>query len=701
MSRVLGGRYEILEKIGEGGMSVVYKAKCRLLHRYVAIKILKPEFLDDSSFIESFRRESQAAASLSHPNIVNIYDVGLEGKNIHYIVMEYVDGKTLSSIIAQEGRLSDYDTIQISKQIASALALAHENHIIHRDVKPHNILVTSDGTAKITDFGIAKAVNSKTLVAPGAIMGSVHYFSPEQARGGYVDGKSDIYSLGIVMYEMITGRVPFDGDNPVAVAMMQINDPITPPSKYAPRMSKSLEKIILKATEKYQVNRFSDAEELVEALESIDLDAEEELMAQNQEQGAFSEEENPQEGLGMAALAAAGYGGEGPASSETLVMGKDYEQELLQEQEEYEEEPDQEPEVRELPQEADMSQNEKAKKKGKKAKKPKGKTRVSKGKLFGVIFGIVAAFFASYFLWNFISTNSEPVTVPNVVGENYEDAQRMLEEMGLEMEIIDRVYDDQAEVGEVTSQSPNMGDRVKKGFTIKVSICQGQGQTNIPNVVGKSYDEAVLAITEAGYQLGDVSYEDNEAEKDTVLSQDPDSESQGGPETKIDLVLSSGKEPATMPNVVGKQKSSAQSQLNGLGVSDITFQYEYSDDIEEGVVMEQSVSEGARIDEDTSVQLVVSQGMDPAKAAAGQSGGETQTVPLRLDYTKSPNEVFRIKINMTQDGTVTMVHDEVHYKSDDGETIDVTGSGTATITVYYDDKLTYEGKLNFETGEFQ
>ncbi len=231
-SKVLAGRYELFEKIGEGGMSVVYKAKDRLLNRFVAIKVLKPEFIKDRKFIESFRRESQAAASLSHSNIVNIFDVGQEG-NIHYIVMELITGNTLSEMIKEEGPLPYQRVIELTKQIAAALSEAHRNHLIHRDVKPHNVMLTADGTAKITDFGIAKAINSSTIAdtMSGGIMGSVHYFSPEQARGGYVDEKSDIYSLGIVMYEMLTGRVPFDGDNPVNIALMHINGEMVPPSK--------------------------------------------------------------------------------------------------------------------------------------------------------------------------------------------------------------------------------------------------------------------------------------------------------------------------------------------------------------------------------------------------------------------------------------------------------------------------------------
>ena len=217
-SRLLSGRYELLEKIGDGGMAVVYKGKDRLLNRFIAIKILRPEFTKDASFVENFKRESQAAAGLSHPNIVSVYDVGKEG-NINYIVMELVEGKNLSTIIAEEAPLDYRRVIDLTKQVASALRIAHKNKIIHRDVKPHNIMVTSDGVAKLADFGIAKAVNDATLSTNSKVIGSVHYFSPEQARGNYVDERSDIYSLGIVMYEMLTGRVPFDGDNPVSVAL--------------------------------------------------------------------------------------------------------------------------------------------------------------------------------------------------------------------------------------------------------------------------------------------------------------------------------------------------------------------------------------------------------------------------------------------------------------------------------------------------
>ena len=263
-SKIIAGRYELLEKIGDGGMAVVYKAKCRLLNRYVAVKILKPEFINDAKFLENFRKESHAAASLSHPNIVNVYDVGKEG-NINFIVMELVNGQPLSELIKEEAPMDYKRVVELTRQIAAGLSVAHKHNIIHRDVKPHNILITEDGVAKITDFGIAKAVKSATIVdqTAEAIMGSVHYFSPEQARGGYVDEKSDIYSLGIVMYEMLTGQVPFDGENPVNVALKHINEEMVPPSRLVSGIPPRIEQIVMKAASKLPTARFSSADEML------------------------------------------------------------------------------------------------------------------------------------------------------------------------------------------------------------------------------------------------------------------------------------------------------------------------------------------------------------------------------------------------------------------------------------------------------
>ncbi|NLC68028.1 MAG: Stk1 family PASTA domain-containing Ser/Thr kinase, partial [Clostridiaceae bacterium] len=262
---VLGNRYELIEKIGGGGMAVVYKARCRLLNRYVAVKVLREEFTGDEEFVKRFEIEAQSAASLSHPNIVPIYDVGNEN-NVYYIVMEYVDGITLKEYIAEKGPLEWKEAIRIATQICSAIEHAHIKKIIHRDIKPQNILVTKEGIAKVTDFGIARAATSSTITMVGTTIGSVHYFSPEQARGGYIDEKSDLYSLGIVLYEMVTGRMPFDGESPVAIALMHIQDKPVPPTELNKDIPKALNDIIIKAIRKEQSNRYQSASEMLEDL---------------------------------------------------------------------------------------------------------------------------------------------------------------------------------------------------------------------------------------------------------------------------------------------------------------------------------------------------------------------------------------------------------------------------------------------------
>ena len=265
IGKMLNNRYEVLEKIGNGGMATVYKAKCHVLNRYVAIKILKDEFTTDSEFIKKFNTEAQSAASLTHPNIVSIFDVCNED-NLYYIVMELIQGKTLKEIITEDGILSWKWSVNIAIQIASALETAHKNNIIHRDIKPHNIIITEDGMAKVTDFGIAKAVSNSTITAFGTTIGSVHYFSPEHARGGYTDAKSDLYSLGIVMYEMLTGRVPFDADTPVSVALKQVQEEPVDPIKYNNSIPVSVNRIILKAMQKDPNLRYQNATEMLQDL---------------------------------------------------------------------------------------------------------------------------------------------------------------------------------------------------------------------------------------------------------------------------------------------------------------------------------------------------------------------------------------------------------------------------------------------------
>lgn len=561
-NKVLAGRYELFERVGEGGMSVVYKAKDKLLNRFVAIKILKPEFINDHKFIDSFRRESQAAASLSHPNIVNIYDVGREG-NIHYIVMELIQGKTLSDYIKEQGPMPYPKVIALSKQIAAALAFAHKNHIIHRDVKPHNVMITPNGTAKITDFGIAKAVNAATIVDnTEGIIGSVHYFSPEQARGGYVDEKSDIYSLGIVMYEMLTGRVPFDGDNPVNIALMHINGEMIPPSKLVDGVPPALEHIILKCTDKYPVNRFASADELIEALNNL------EFVSTVVGDSVLVNGRNRDEQRG-------------PIAETDYDDGED-----------------------EYVDERDYNR--------KKGKKPP----MSKKKKIIIIASAVAAALLLFVVIGFATGlfGGKEIKAPDFKNMTLKEAKIAAKEYKIRIKKGDEVVSEEVEKGRIVSQDPDAGTTIKTGSTVTVNISKGLGDGSVPDLRGKKQSELADYLEAAGFKLGTVSEEASEEEKGTVLSQDPDAGEEVEKGTAINVVVSDGsKAKATVPYLVGKSINDAQSALSKAGLSLGSISYEYSSTYAEGEVIWQQYDANAQLDKGTSVRIRVSKGAKPTE----------------------------------------------------------------------------------------
>ena len=561
-NKVLAGRYELFERVGEGGMSVVYKAKDKLLNRFVAIKILKPEFINDHKFIDSFRRESQAAASLSHPNIVNIYDVGREG-NIHYIVMELIQGKTLSDYIKEQGPMPYPKVIALSKQIAAALAFAHKNHIIHRDVKPHNVMITPNGTAKITDFGIAKAVNAATIVDnTEGIIGSVHYFSPEQARGGYVDEKSDIYSLGIVMYEMLTGRVPFDGDNPVNIALMHINGEMIPPSKLVDGVPPALEHIILKCTDKYPVNRFASADELIEALNNL------EFVSTVVGDSVLVNGRNRDEQRG-------------PIAETDYDDGED-----------------------EYVDERDYNR--------KKGKKPP----MSKKKKIIIIASAVAAALLLFVVIGFATGlfGGKEIKAPDFKNMTLKEAKLAAKEYKIRIKKGDEVVSEEVEKGRIVSQDPDAGTTIKTGSTVTVNISKGLGDGSVPDLRGKKQSELADYLEAAGFKLGTVSEEASEEEKGTVLSQDPDAGEEVEKGTAINVGVSDGsKAKATVPYLVGKSINDAQSALSKAGLSLGSISYEYSSTYAEGEVIWQQYDANAQLDKGTSVRIRVSKGAKPTE----------------------------------------------------------------------------------------
>lgn len=641
---MLAGRYELLEQIGEGGMAVVYKSKDKLLNRNVAIKILKPEFIKDAKLVESFKKESQAAARLTHPNIVGVYDVGREG-NINYIVMELVEGRILSNIIKEEGPMDYKKAIDIAKQIAEGLSCAHKNHIIHKDVKPHNVLVTNDGVAKITDFGIAKTVDNATIVNNGdMVMGSVHYFSPEQARGGYVDEKSDIYSLGIVIYEMITGRVPFDGDNPVNVALMHINNEVTPPSKLVNGIPPVLEQIIMKAVDKIQVNRFKSADEMVEALKNVDLIS---------------------RIVGDSIYLRAG--GNSSLYPEDAAEGN------------------------KTGEEAEENDN-KEKKSG--DKKPKKKIKINKIKLAAAAVALLCAIPVSALIYNFVGNIGGEIEVPDLEGMTVEEATTELEELGLKLEEGDLVFDSSFEEGKIVSQSPKAGSHGKKGKVVTVSISKGAKEGTVPNIVGKSYADAVYLIKQYGYEVGEVTVGESSMPKDTVIEQTPSGGKEAKPGTVIRFVVSSGSEdPIVMPKVVGMSLEKAKETLTEVGLEVGTIMEANSDIYEDGVIMEQQVEPGDFIEKGATVNLTLSIG----EGAAGP-----KTIALDVDYDQAKNDVFFITVTISDaEGTRNMFTKAQRIKEDGSEVLAITGTGTGTVTVLFDNDVVMKKTVNFNTGDIQ
>lgn len=559
-NKLLLGRYEIIEKIGEGGMAVVYKAKDRLLNRYVAIKILRPEFVKDEQFVENFRKESQAAAGLSHPNIVNVYDVGKEG-NIHFIVMELIDGKPLSQVIDEKGRLDYKEAISIARQVASALSLAHKNQIIHRDVKPHNILITSTGTAKLADFGIARAV-SKASIAEGSekIMGSVHYFSPEQARGAYVDERSDIYSLGIVLYEMLTGKVPFDGDNPISIALMHINDPMPSVSSQVPGIPPQLEKVIEKATDKYQSNRYKTADEMIEDLDNIDFI--------------------------------------------TKVMGSSIFESQLEKKDE---------DISDAIKEAEDV------KKREDEKKP-----VNKTKLFIIIASVIiviAGIIGAGAMLGWFSGDNDEVEVPDFKGMTLEEAQIEAEKYGLKVEEGDQVYSPDQEEGKITSQTPGKGAKVSKGKVITVNISLGKKDGVVPNIVGMDYKEAKAYLKDFGFELGMVVKVKSTKPENTVITQSVEAGSTADKGTVIDVEVSDGKgkEMKEGPYLIGKDVDTAKSEIIAAGFKVGNIYYEESDEYPKNTITSQQYKSGEELEEGTAIDIVVSKG----SSSESEEGGET------------------------------------------------------------------------------
>jgi serine/threonine-protein kinase len=634
IGKLLGGRYEIIEKIGGGGMALVYKARCRLLDRYVAIKVLREEFTSDEEFIRKFRRESQAAAKLSHPNIVSIYDVGVEG-DIYYIVMEYIKGKTLKEVIREKGKLSFEETVDYSIQIAEALAHAHANHIVHRDIKPHNIMITEDGRVKVTDFGIARAATSSTVTNTNNVLGSVHYFSPEQAKGGYTDEKSDIYSLGIVMYEMITGRVPFEGESPISVALKHVQEEIVPPSHIDPTINKNLEKIIMKCVRKEQMERYKSANELLVDLKRIKNNWDDDMVGED----------------------------DVSLDSPTRII----------------------PVVKE----------ESPKNMKKKKKKRNGNNRVV---FFAILAAFLLVSAMAFGFWQFKDKFlSTTVKVPDVRGLQEDKAKEMIEAEGLKFSVKSRIFNSEFEEGDVISQSENPGDTVKKGYPIEVVVSKGSKLVKVPNFKDEDISNVDSLLSENGLKDGGAEYEfDEEIPENIIISQDPEAYSEVPEGTKVHFVVSKGPKVKNviMPKLVGKTLEEALQIIKEKGLTKGEVVPQPSDEVEEGKVIWQSYEQGNEIEEGTAVDLYVSSGKG---GGSGDNNGDnddkdnpddnkeiSSDLNITIPQDKSQTEVKVLKID---GGASTVYYDRIHYPSDGTIVIPIKGTKNTKFEVYFDNTL--------------
>ena len=620
---VLAGRYELIEKIGDGGMAIVYKAKDRLLKRFIAVKILKPEFVQDIKFVENFRKESHAAASLSHPNIVSIYDVGQEG-NINYIVMELVSGKTLNELIKEEAPMDYRKAADIAKQVAAGLSAAHKKGIVHRDVKPHNILMTEDGIAKITDFGIAKAVTNTTIVDSGKdnVMGSVHYFSPEQAKGANVDEKSDIYSLGIVLYEMLTGKVPFDGDNPVTIALMQINEPVTPPSVFNHNVPPGLERIVMKAVEKQPKDRFASADEMIEALDKMEVVNR--VVGDSVYDGA--------EELNEAYDSYDNY--------DTYSFGRE-----------------------ELNKEA--GRNKKSKGKGSKNKK---KIAIIAAAVIVALAAVVGIGFATGLF------DKKDIEVPDFRGMTIEEAEDKAEDLGIEVKIGKYEFSTEYEQDQIMDQDPNHGEMVAKGDTVTVDISKGGERGVIPNLIGKSEEDAKKMIEDYGFELGTVKEKESHEEKGTVIEQDPSAGSEGKQGDTINITISdgSGKEMGEVPYVLGMSEDEARAAIEEAGFKVGDVSEGVSSAYDNGQVMWQEYNGGTSLEKGTAIDIKI-------------SGGQTSTQMIEIPLDQAENDTVNVTVAVVDEsGTVVSQDRFVAYKEWGSVEREVTGSGTCTVKVYFD-----------------
>ena len=560
--QVLGGRYLLKDKVGAGGMATVYRAQDQVLDRTVAVKIMLPQYASDPTFAARFKQEAQAAAGLSSPYIVSIYDWGKDG-DTYYIVMEYLRGTDLKSGIRSHGALDPRKVAQIGSEIASALSVAHKHEIIHRDIKPQNIMVLPDGNIKVMDFGIARAKNSH-LTQDNNVLGTAHYVSPEQTRGQELGPTTDIYSLGVVMYECATGQVPFDGDDAITVAMKQVNEQPVPPSQINPNVDQTLERIILKCMEKDPANRYQTAAELRQALNDY-------LAGRTVEVAEPTRVISSNEGAGVV---------EATQTMATPVTGATTTQ-------------------------SGYGTNDSSGGTGKKK---------SKGKIIAIVVAIIAILLIVLFALG-VFGGSNTVTVPDVLGMEQEEAVSTIKDAGLKVGDIETSYSDDVEEGCVMEQTPDADKEVEEGSEVDLVISKGEAPAETVEMIdltGMTESEAENALVALGL-VPSSSEESNDAEEGTVFWQSVEEGEEVEVNTTIKFKVSTGPETASVPGVLGMSESEASNALSDAGFEVSVETGGYSDYYSAGTVMAQSVTGTAEVG--TTVTITISQGPEPDPTA--------------------------------------------------------------------------------------
>ncbi len=622
---VLSGRYEIVEKIGSGGMSIVYKAKCNKLERFVAVKVLRDEFCTDEEFVRRFKVEAQSAASLSHHNIVNIYDVGNDRK-IYYIVMELLEGITLKEYIKNNAPLSDTETIKIAASIASALEHAHENHIIHRDIKPQNIIITKDGIAKVADFGIARVSTDTTIVVPNNASGSVHYISPEQARGGFSDEKSDLYSLGITMYEMVTGTLPYQAESPVSVALQHIHEDLPNPSEKNAEIGKCLESIIIKATLKKAEFRYSSAGELMTDLKKANLAPEDNF-------------------VNIRAI---------DDDAPTLFMS---DQDMMK----------------------IWSEEEKIKEKRK--VDVESKSMVEKIVVYmGIVSAIVFVSIVSFLLYNGLKDKlASPVkiSVPALQGIELSKAQGIFDENELTLVIKERRPDENYAYDEVIEQDPAEETLVDKNQVVTIIVSEGPPKFEVPYVTNFTFTTAQGMIRDANLKSKVVREYHDIVVTGTVFNQSPDPKEELEKNGVVTIYVSNGKEEkeVPVPMIEGLTKSKAESKLAEFNLKIGATTDIHHDTIAEGIIISQNVKSGEQVKEGYEIDVAISLGKKIVLY-------ETVSIPDMLATGQTEGNVKLVLLNK---GVESVVFKELVKYEDFPLSVTVTGEGDAVLEAYIDD----------------